>query len=328
MPGPTGLVPNIIKLSTVLPANCIGSRRIFLAINPDVSYGETGTTDFWNGVTPPAGGYTVYIFRGGGGPVIFSLADDAELINFTNKFYSSSLSTIGDVLVKYITEEGSMCVNYDYPFFSTNDLLLNYDAWFSSSYPTVGFNFYDTSGNGITASIPNGSTYDDRGVFLNGANQTIDFGTVLTGFSDLSADWTFSVYFSFNRFNNNLAPGFVSKGSAAGTGFALWFDNAGDLYYTHQATDTLVRGGFVVDTRYLVTMRYTSGPGLDIFVGGTTYLSKSANIIDVITPTSLVIGLYNSNYGNCRIYSVKKYTSALTDPEINGMVSNLDILYA
>jgi hypothetical protein len=37
----------------------------------DVPKGETSITDYWNGITPPLGGYTIYLGRATNGPVIY-----------------------------------------------------------------------------------------------------------------------------------------------------------------------------------------------------------------------------------------------------------------
>lgn len=324
MPGLVGLFPNIIKLSGAQQTNCITNfptKRIYIAINPNVSYGETATTDFWNGITPSVGGYIVYVYKPTGGPLIFGFSDDTGLINFVNKSYSTSYTTISEALTKIIISIGIFCVNYDYPYFPTDELLLNYDAWYSASYPKSYNSFYDTSGNGVTASMTNGNAFQDNGIRLT-TNQVIDLGTNLT---DLTNDFTFSIFFSFLNFPNT-SNGLVSKGNAGSTGFGLWFDNAGDLYFSHAGIDTFVSGGFTVDTRYLFTMRYTPST-IEFFINGNPSGSKDS--VSITDGSSLIIGVYNGNrYGNCRIYSIKKYNIQLENTDISNMFDNLNVLYS
>jgi len=323
MAGPSGLFPNIIKVGTAPVSNYITGGpgdKIYIAINPNVSYGESATSEFWNGVTPAKGGYVVYVNNLTTRPTIFGFNDDTSLINFANRIFSAS-ATISDALDKFITTNGYICVNYDYPYFPTNGLLLNYDAWYSSSYPKLNSSFYDTSGNGITASVINGCTFQDNGIELDGINQIIRFGTVLTGFS--GSDLTFSIYFSFKTIINN--SGLVAKGNAATTGFAVWINSSGDLYFTHSATNTLITSGLVVNTRYLLTMRYLNSSSLmQFFIGGSLVASKSS--VNITDATILAMGIYTA-YANCRIYSVKKYNTFLNDTEISDMSTNLVNLY-
>jgi hypothetical protein len=329
MPGLVGLFPNIVRLSGSLPSNCISSgitalKRICIAINPDVSYGETATTGFWNGVTPSVGGYVVYIYIAplGGPPLIFGFSDDTSLINFINKSYSTSYTIIAEALDKIIISNGIFCANYDYPYFPTNGLLLNYDAWYSASYPKLNSNFYDISGNGITASMTNGCSFIDNGIELNGINQIINFGTNLTGFS--GSDLTFSIFFSFRTIINNA--GLTSKGNAASTGFGLWTNTAGDLHFTHQGIQTTIASGLSIDTRYLLTMRYTNSSSLmEFFMDGTLVVNKSG--VNITDASALIMGIYTTTYSNSKIYSVKKHNLLLSSDEIANMYANLTVLY-
>jgi len=325
MAGPSGLFPNIIKVGTAPASNYITGGpgdKIYIAINPNVSYGESATSGFWNGVTPSKGGYVVYVNNLTTLPTIFGFNDDTSLINFANRIFSTSYSIISDALDKFITTDGYICVNYDYPYFPTNGLLLNYDAWYSASYPKK-FTFYDTSGNGITASAINGCAFQDNGIELNGSNQLIRFGTVLTEFS--GSDLTFSIYFSFKNLINN--SGLVAKGNAATTGFGVWVNSSGDLYFTHSATDTLITSGLAINTRYLLTMRYSNSSSLmQFFIGGSLVASKSS--VNITDASVLAMGIYTTTYANCRIYSVKKYNTFLNDTEISDMSTNLVNLYS
>ena len=325
MPGPSGLFPNIIKVATAPSSNYITggpNDKIYIAINPDISYGETGTTGFWNGVTPPSGGYVVYINNGTTSPTIFGFADDTSLINYANKTFVVSYTTISEALTAFAMKDGYICVNYDYPYFPTNGLLLNYDAWYSASYTKSNSSFYDTSGNGVTASIVNGCSFLDNGILLNGSNQVITIQSSLNGFS--GSDLTFSIYFSFRTIINNA--GLASKGNAASTGFGLWTNTGGDLFFTHQGSSTLIVSGLIADVRYLLTMRYTvSSTLMDFFIDGNLITNKAG--INITDTSALAIGFYNSNYSNSRIYSIKKYNVFLSDTIISNMSTNFFDLY-
>ena len=51
-------------------------------------YGPTSTTDFWNGVTPPVGGYTIYVDKASQGPSIHVASDDNQCIFFLKSLFS------------------------------------------------------------------------------------------------------------------------------------------------------------------------------------------------------------------------------------------------
>jgi hypothetical protein len=56
----------------------------------DVGKGPTSSTGFYNGITPPSGGYTIYINKSSGGPSIYVVSSDAQLMSLTNTISVSS----------------------------------------------------------------------------------------------------------------------------------------------------------------------------------------------------------------------------------------------
>ena len=62
-----------------------------------VEYGPTSSTGFWNGVTPPVGGYTIYVNKASQGPSIHVANNDAQCI-FKLKAMGATGSTIENVL--------------------------------------------------------------------------------------------------------------------------------------------------------------------------------------------------------------------------------------
>jgi hypothetical protein len=60
-------------------------------------YGPSSATGFYNGITPPSGGYTIYVDRTTGGPSIHVAYNDTQCIFFLKSFGSTGTS-ITDVL--------------------------------------------------------------------------------------------------------------------------------------------------------------------------------------------------------------------------------------
>ena len=56
----------------------------------DVGKGLTSSTGFYNGLEPPAGGFTIYLNKASGGPSIYTVSNEAQLTALTN---SISVST-------------------------------------------------------------------------------------------------------------------------------------------------------------------------------------------------------------------------------------------
>ncbi len=156
--------PNVIKYSVSNVSNTIGRNNMHLGVSNSSGYGPTATTDFWNGYTPGASGYTIYVNKVSNGPSIFSPANDAELIN-TAKYIATSINlnptiTTAVQAISWINSQIDMiCVNYDYPSIVTDGLVALLDSSFTTSYPKGGTGWKDLSDTQATATLVNGVSY-------------------------------------------------------------------------------------------------------------------------------------------------------------------------
>jgi hypothetical protein len=156
--------PNVIKYSVSNVSDTIGRNNMHLGVSNSVGYGPTATTDFWNGYTPGASGYTIYVNKVSNGPSIFSPANDTELIN-TAKYIATSINlnptiTTAVQAISWINSQSDMiCVNYDYPSIVTNGLVALLDSSFTTSYPKGGTGWKDLSDTQATSTLINGVSY-------------------------------------------------------------------------------------------------------------------------------------------------------------------------
>lgn len=156
--------PNVIKYSVSNVSNTIGRNNMRLGISDSASYGPTSSTDFWNGYTPGASGYTIYVNKVSNGPSIFSPANDTELIN-TAKYIATSINlsptiTTAVEAIAWINSQSDMiCVNYNYPSIVTSGLVALLDASFTTSYSKGGTGWRDLSDTQSTATLINGVSY-------------------------------------------------------------------------------------------------------------------------------------------------------------------------
>ena len=70
---------NPIKYSTTSQSLALKTGNYYIGTG-DVGKGPTSSTDYYNGITPPSGGYTIYLNKASGGPSIFTPTNDSELI--------------------------------------------------------------------------------------------------------------------------------------------------------------------------------------------------------------------------------------------------------
>ena len=177
--------PNVVKNSDTFVDKTIGINNVYLGINSLVRYGPTSETGFWNGYSPSASGYTIYIKKDANGPSIYSPANDAGLIETA---YSIARSrgdtgvTGGSDLVTclaYLNAQPDMiCVNADYPEVHTDGLVLFLDAAFTPSYPKGNTKWKDLSVTADTANLVNGVTYSTENsgslIFSNTGRQYVE----------------------------------------------------------------------------------------------------------------------------------------------------------
>ena len=77
-------MPNAIKYDESAQTLALKKGNFWIGTG-DVPKGTTANTRYWNGITPPSGGYTIYLNKASGGPSIYVAADDTELISLTYK---------------------------------------------------------------------------------------------------------------------------------------------------------------------------------------------------------------------------------------------------
>jgi hypothetical protein len=74
---------NPIKYSTGSEALALKKGNFYIGTG-DVGKGPTSSTGYYNGITPPSGGYTIYLNKETGGPSIYTVNTEAQLTGLTN----------------------------------------------------------------------------------------------------------------------------------------------------------------------------------------------------------------------------------------------------
>ena len=194
--------PNTVKYSPSFVTGTLGLNNMYLGVSNSVIYGPTSTTDFWNGYTPGASGYTVYIRKASNGPSIYSPSSDSELIDTARRISQSlgespTLSTTADAISYLNSKSDMICVNADYPSIVTDGLVLHLDSAFTPSYPKGGTGWKDLSSSSKTATLTNGVSY----ISSNGGSLDYNSGTLqYVDVPDLGSlnNFTVSCWFKLN----------------------------------------------------------------------------------------------------------------------------------
>ena len=182
--------PNFIKYSTTSDSKAIRSGNFTIGVTSGTTYGPTSSTEYWAGISPPAGGYTIYENKDANGPSIRVPANSTVLIDYSNRLYSgSSITTEAGALTYFNSLNTVICVNRDYEEIVTSGLTFLVDAGFTPSYPKSGNNWVNLGFSAITGTLTNSPTYSSSNggsLAFNGSNQYVTFGNQNLGLDLIS----------------------------------------------------------------------------------------------------------------------------------------------
>jgi hypothetical protein len=219
-------MPNVIKSSVSAQSLALKKGNFWIGV------GDGKGLDWWTGIVPPVGGYTIYLDKATQGPSIYTAANDSELISLTNRIAGTSYTTAGECLSWFLTQTDKMVFNRDYELVVTDGLILNLDAGFVSSYPTTGTTCYDISLNGNNGTLINGVVYNTTvgGIFrLDGINDRIDVPKTLNGFTHnihWDINWTIECWMYMHTPDASPQTYKMIYGNYSGCNYSIYPGNA------------------------------------------------------------------------------------------------------
>ena len=228
---------NSIKYTTGSETLALKKGNFYIGTG-DVGKGPTNITGFYNGVIPPSGGYTIYIYNSSqpGDLSYHTASNDSELISFTNSLAGTSYVTVNECLTYYAGQSDKVCLNRDYEGIVTDGLILNVDAGFTPSYPKNGTTWYDLSGNGNNGTLTNGPTFSNNNggtIVFDGTDDYIRLGTDIS----LTGEFTMTCFF---KKDTNSQRSFLGRESGAGSGTKIIFLSDNNIFFrmTESGTQT------------------------------------------------------------------------------------------
>jgi hypothetical protein len=218
-------MPNAIKYNTSTETLALKKGNFWIG-KGDVSKGPTSSTGYYNGITPPSGGYTIYLNKVSGGPSIYVASNDSQLISLTNIIAGTSYTTVSQCIQYYSIQTDKFILNRDFsatfPYITTDALTCYLDAGITDSYPETGNDWYDISGNGVRVTKQTGqataASWNSNGYWV--MNNTSDprtssaNGFGFNGYIPISGTKSFS-FEAWIRFNS--LPGQTSIINNAGS---------------------------------------------------------------------------------------------------------------
>ena len=219
-------MPNAIKYNVSAETLALKKGNFWIGTG-DVGKGPTSNTGYYNGITPPSGGYTIYLNKETGGPSIYTVTTEAQMVSLTNTIGAQSFTTSGQCLNWFATQTDKMIFNRDYEGIVTNGLVLNVDAGFTPSYPTINTTWYNVSPSGNNGTLTNGPTF----------NSTDGGSIVFDGVDD------FVTCGNYQASNTNCSVSIWAKSnnSPSGTRYPFGWANSGP--YISQNNIAVLSGG-------------------------------------------------------------------------------------
>ena len=314
-------MPNPIKYSTSAQTLALKKGNFWIGTG-DVGKGPTSTTDYYNGITPPAGGYTIYLNKASGGPSIYTAANDSQLISLSNTIAGQTFATAAAALAWFATQTDKMVFDMDYPPIITNGLVLNLDAGFTPSYPTTGTTWYDVSSSGNNGTLTNGPTFnsgDGGSIVFDGVDDYVLVSnfTTYSGSQGTLCAWTYP-----NPIGNTYVIaigelGQTGRSRAIGTYNNKWWL----VGYGSANEDWLTDFTTTPNQWAYVTYTWDNTTNIGVSVNGN-FANTTRSGLNPVQGTQLRVGapawtnLGTYGFWNGRIPVAQVYNRALTQAEI------------
>jgi hypothetical protein len=218
-------MPNAIKYNLSAETLALKKGNFYIGTG-DVGKGPTSSTGYYNGITPPSGGYTIYLNKETGGPSIYTVTTEAQMVSLTNTIGAQSFTTSGQCLNWFATQTDKMIFNIDYPAIVTNGLVLNLDAGFVPSYPTTATTWYDVSSGGNNGTLVNGPTFSSANggsIVYDGVNDYANQIYPTSGFPSGSQANTINIWLKIPSTNSQgMEPFGMGNNTGPSKRIGIW----------------------------------------------------------------------------------------------------------
>ena len=306
------VMPNLFKSGTTATNGCIYDGNFIIGVDPSFAYGPTSATSFYNGITPPTGGYTIYQNKAANGPSIRTAADDATMVSILQSMGSTGTTAAG-ALNWSRQQSDIMVANIDYYGIVTSGLTFAVDASYAPSYPQSGLTWYDLTKNGNNPKWTGVATYNT----VSGGTLTVNSSnsnTITATTTNISATtYTYCAFVNVTSFVGIGAQiigttNTVAQGSSGGP--SIWSSSSSSTVGFNSASFTGATTGTYV---YYVGIQDATTQYL--YANNVLKASATTTLTTGSTQT-LQIGWATSKFSNMRMGSFQIYNRALSTTEI------------
>lgn len=313
-------MPNGIKYTTgAVETGCLKKGNMLIA-NNTANYG----TSFFSGITPPSGGYSLYLNKASGGPSIYCPSNDAQLIDITNKNIAGTVAspanytTAAQCLDYFAGQTDKLATNFDYENIVTSGLKVNTDAGFVGSYPTTSSTWYDISGNANNGTLQNNPTFTsaNSGSFtFNGSTQTSTLASL-----NLNQNFTLAGWYKPSVLNGFAIFGQGIQG--VNQGLHIWYTSNTLIRFGMYGNDTDFTVSTSVNNWYYIACTYNNSSPYtkQLYINGSAQSGAPQQAQSAYTGTGVfrLGATYSSggNYGSGSFAGMTMYNSILSATEV------------
>lgn len=320
-------MPNAIKYNTSSETLALRKGNFYIGTG-DVGKGPTSSTGYYNGITPPTNGYTIYVNKASGGPTIKVPANNTELIAMTNEVANASFTTSGECLNYFATQTDKILVNKDYERTITTGLVYLWDGGFIPSYPKSATTVYDISVNQQNSTLYNDTLFSSLGggsFSFDGTNDYI--GAPLSANTNLCTNEITIMGWMYVTTLPNNTQAILAKKTSANSGGDSYFslrkfsNGSTEFQFTWNNSflsyfDSTIPS---LNTWFHMAIVVKNGsPGFQMFLNGNNNngvtASYAAPIWSNVNLYDWRFGLFESATGN--VANVMFYNKSLTQSEV------------
>jgi hypothetical protein len=336
-------MPNVIKYSAVAQAASLKKSSFWIGTG-DIPKGPTPLTDYWNGISPPTGGYTIYLNKASQGPSIFVAANDSDLIGLTSIISGTTYASAALALQYYQQQADKMVIDRDYEAVNTTNLVWSIDAAFAPSYPRTGTAVTDMGSGVVGQNLTNGPTFSSSGSAsswnFDGTNDHLSTSGYNAAFSvngnqaytaevwfypttPLSTTQYYMVfggYSSTGTGNHGWGINFTQNPGSAASGYVVCYcERLGGTGNINNANESITTGNFYNNWHQVVYVY--DGSNVLMYRNGS--LKMTTNITFTVTNTASTLSIAArpsvaspSTFTTVRVNIARFYSRALTATEI------------
>lgn len=265
---------NYIKSGTTILTSAV-RRNVYVGIEGLAEYGPTDNTGFYNGITPPVGGYTIYVLKESQGPSIHVANNDSQCIFFLKSFGATG-TTISDVLSWSNTQANLWVTSSDL----TSADLVTYTAGLYkttySGYHNENPSFFATATPQTFGSNP-ATSVQTTSITESSSDDGSSFSVQWLGYFKPTTTQTYTLYISSDD------GSYLWIGSNALSGFTTANTNInnGGAHGNQEVSGTV---SLTAGTYYPIRMQFGEIGGGDVFTFSysTSTITKTTNVTGLV----------------------------------------------